>query len=481
MQQSGSKTDQDLSSPAGPTPGEEVGSLLVPQGPLDGTGGAFETIPAAPEAAPPVATGTLTLDDVLSPYVIVFCVAFAVAYFFTPIMRTIAVAYGIVDLPDPGRKIHSKPVAYLGGVAVFLGFIAGLAACQRFSENHYPGIGGLVKIPLAIIGAACLIVVLGLLDDLLHVKPRVKIIGEIAAAAILLAFGIGTNLADQVVLYAFDWMDMHLGIEVPMSVQAGLAFLASAALVIGLVVFCCNASNLMDGLDGLAGGITAIIALGLIALAAHLAMTGPPGRAGADAVRLVLAIALLGAVLGFLPYNFNPASIFMGDTGSLLMGFVVATMIILLGEAGAKWMMGALVMFSLPVLDTALAMARRYVNKRPFFAADKHHFHHQLVGRGLGVKRAVLLSYGLTIFFVASGAMLVFLRTRYAVAFYLVLFGCIVVAAFKMGMVHERPRRRAFQEEEAAAGAGNGELALDEAPPEGVQAGLEPSELVEAE
>src|SRR5688500_1583272 len=152
MQQSGSKTDQDLSSPAGPTPGEEVGSLLVPQGPLDGTGGAFESIPAAPEAAAPVAPGSLTLDDVLSPYVIVFCVAFAVAYFFTPIMRTIAVAYGIVDLPDPGRKIHSKPVAYLGGVAVFLGFIAGLAACQRFSENHYPGIDGLVKIPLAIIG-----------------------------------------------------------------------------------------------------------------------------------------------------------------------------------------------------------------------------------------------------------------------------------------------------------------------------------------
>src|SRR5687768_3601736 len=246
MMQSGSKTDTNLSSPAGPLPGEDIGSLLVPPGAQDPTDGAFEGMAGAAEPAAGPAD-FLSLDAVLSPYVIVFCVAFIVAYLFTPIMRTIAVAYGIVDLPDPQRKIHSKPVAYLGGVAVFLGFIAGLAACQRFSENHYPGIDGLVKIPLAIIGASCLIVVLGLLDDLLHVKPRVKIIGEIAAAAILLAFGIGTNLADQVVLYGFDWLDMHLGIEVPMSAQAGLAFVASAVLVIGLVVFCCNASNLMDG------------------------------------------------------------------------------------------------------------------------------------------------------------------------------------------------------------------------------------------
>jgi UDP-GlcNAc:undecaprenyl-phosphate GlcNAc-1-phosphate transferase len=463
MMQSGPKTDPDLSSPAGPLPGEEIGSLLVPPGARNASDGAFEGMTGIAQPEAPI--GSLSLDAVLSPYVIVFCVAFVVAYFFTPIMRTIAVAYGIVDLPDPQRKIHSKPVAYLGGVAVFLGFIAGLAICQRFSENHYPGTDGLVKIPLAIIGASCLIVGLGLLDDLIHIRPRFKIIGEIAAASLLLIFGIGTNLTDQLVFYAFAWLDQHLGIEVPAGFEQALAFVTSAALVIALVVFCCNASNLMDGLDGLCGGITAIIALGLIALAAHLAMTGPPGRAADDAVRLVLAIALLGAVLGFLPFNFNPASIFMGDTGSLLMGFVVATMIILLGEAGAKWMMGALVMFSLPVLDTALAFARRYVNKRPFFAADKHHFHHQIVGRGLSIRRAVILSYGLTIFFVAAGALLVFLRTRYAVAFYLVLFGSIVVAAFKMGMVHERPRRAAegrdgadFEPENVEAG----DLAPDE-------------------
>lgn len=407
---------------------------MVPPAPDFGT---FPTTPSGEDASGPM----LSLDAVLSPYVIVFCVAFVVAYLFTPIMRTIAVAYGIVDLPDRERKIHSRPVAYLGGVAVFLGFIAGLAACQRFAEVHHPEIRALVKIPLSIIGATCLIVALGLFDDLRGTRPKLKIAVQVAAAVILLAAGIGTHLADQVVNYAFAWTSQHIGVEAAPAVISAVALVSSALLVVAIVVFCCNASNLMDGLDGLCGGITVFIALGLITVAAYLAMTGPPQRAMEDAVRLVLAIALLGAVLGFLPYNFNPASIFMGDTGSLLMGFVIALTLILLGEVGAKWLMGGLVMFSLPMLDTFLAMARRFVNKRPFFAADKFHFHHQLVSRGLSVRRAVVLSYGLTIFFVASGTLLVFLRTRYAVAFYLVLFGCIIVAAYKMGMVHERPLR----------------------------------------
>ncbi len=477
MIQTGSATEVDLSAPAG-LPGDDVGSLLIPpEAPFDPFGSPFTTVPDPT----PADTGPLSLDAVLSPYVIVFCVAFLIAYIFTPIMRTIAVSYGIVDEPDTERKIHRRPVAYLGGVAVFLGFVAGLAVCQRFSENHHPEVAGLVKVPLAILGASCLIVLLGLFDDLKGARPKLKILGEVAAAGILLAAGIGTNLADQVVFYGFGWLDLHLGLEVPAGLEEGLAFILSAGLVVALVVFCCNASNLMDGLDGLCGGITVFIALGLIAISAHLAMTGPVTRAPQDAVPLVLSIALLGAVLGFLPFNFNPASIFMGDTGSLLMGFAVATVLILLGEVGAKWMMGGLVMFSLPMLDTFLAFARRFVNKRPFFAADKHHFHHQLVSRGLSIRRAVVLSYALTIFFVASGALLVFLRTRYAVAFYLVLFGCIIVAAYKMGMIHERSGRRGtVAEGERPAGSGRAVEEVEGTLLDDPEDDDEPSLLVEA-
>jgi hypothetical protein len=114
-------------------------------------------------------------------------------------------------------------------------------------------------------------------------------------------------------------------------------------------------------------------------------------------------------------------------------------MIVMMADAGGKWFMAAGVMFALPVLDTSLAFARRWVNRRPFFSADKHHFHHQLVSRGLTVRKAVILAYALALGFMLMGTAIVFLRTRYAVATYLVIFGYIVVTAYKLGMVHERP------------------------------------------
>ena len=405
--------------------------------------------PPPPEAetaavieAPAPVPRALSLDAVLSPFVIVFCIAFAVAYVFTPLMRQVAIAYDVVDRPDNGgRKLHRRPVAYLGGVAVFLGFIASLALGQFFSEVPHPDAprgSEMLRVPLPVVLGATVIVALGLLDDLRGVSPKVKIAGQVAAAACLLGFGIGVDSAGQFVRFVFAWLHANLGLQVPGVVELVLAVGVSCAFVVALVVFCCNASNLMDGLDGLCGGVTAIIALGLVVVAAFLAMTGPGTRAAEDAATLAISLALFGAVLGFLPFNFNPASIFMGDAGSLLLGFVIAGLIVMLGEVGGKWMLGGLVMFSLPVLDTALAFARRWLKGRPLFSADKHHFHHQLIARGLTVRRAVVLAYGLTVFFVASGAFMVFLRTRYLAAFYLVLFGSIVVAAYKMGMVHER-------------------------------------------
>ncbi|MEL7237302.1 MAG: MraY family glycosyltransferase [Planctomycetota bacterium] len=392
--------------------------------------------------------GSLSVDTVLSPYVTVFCVAFAAAYVFTPIMRHVAITFNIVDRPDGDRKLQKKPVAYLGGVAVFLGFIAALAVGQFVAENHNPAVKKFLTIPIPILASACVIFGIGLIDDIKGMSPKLKIIGQVAAAVTLLAYGIGTGeggFANQFVTYFFERLDVITGLDVPVNVEIFFATLVNWGLVVALVVFCCNASNLMDGLDGLCGGVTAIIALGLVFVCVYLAKTGPVERAEMDAVRLVLAIALFGAVLGFLPFNFNPASIFMGDTGSLFLGFTVAVIIVLLGEVGGKWMLGGLVMFSLPVLDTALAFTRRWLKGRPLFSADRHHFHHQLMGRTNSVKWAVVIAYGLSIFFVVSGCLLVFLRTRYALAFYLVLFGCIIVAAYKMGMIHERGGQRERQ------------------------------------
>src|SRR6185295_12223125 len=129
-------------------------------------------------------------------------------------------------------------------------------------------------------------------------------------------------------------------------VPSWLMVACSAFMVTGMIVLCCNASNLMDGLDGLCGGVTAIIAGGFLFLAVHLAIVGGGLNSNLDALRVVLGLALLGAVLGFVPFNFNPASIFMGDTGSMFLGFACAVMIILMAQEKSKWFLASTVMFA---------------------------------------------------------------------------------------------------------------------------------------
>ncbi len=381
-------------------------------------------------------TPFFTADDILSPYIYVFFAAYIVAYFFTPIMRQVALYYGIIDQPDLIRKLHSTPVAYLGGVAVFLGWLAGLAISQ-FLNVHRPDSGMLhLHVPVPIVVAAAMIIVLGLWDDLYKLKPWIKIAVQILAALVLLHGHIGTRSIEQILAPIHNRLEHYYGFHPDWYLN--FIHITSGFLTVGLVVGCCNATNLMDGLDGLCGGVTAVMAAGFVFLAVNMAMWGKGDHINADGMRVVLGLALLGAVLGFLPFNFNPASIFMGDTGSMFIGFSCATLIAMMAEEKPKWFLAAMVMFALPVLDTTLAFARRYVNGRPIFSADRHHFHHQLVVRGFTVKKTVVISYGLALAFTFLGAAIVFLRTRYAVAVYLVVFGSIIVAAYKMGMVHEK-------------------------------------------
>ena len=383
-----------------------------------------------------------TADEVAAPYIYVFYAAFLVAFCFTPVMQMIASYYGIIDEPDNKRKLHSTPVAYLGGVAVFLGWISGMAVSQ-FLSLHRTEAGLLphLKVPFSIIVGASVIVLLGLWDDVQRISPRVKIAGQMFAAVCLLLEGVGMNSTRPLLVPVLGRAGTFFGLDmVNHPAFPYIVWITSALLVIFAIVGCCNATNLMDGLDGLCGGVTAIIAAGFLFLAIHLAMYGGGMNSNWDALRVVLGLALLGAVLGFIPYNFNPASIFMGDTGSMFLGYSCGTLIILLAQERPKWFLAAMVIFALPVLDTVLAFARRYVAGRPIFQADRFHFHHQLLGRGLTVRRAVVIIYIIAIGFALLGSAIVFMRTRYAVAIYLVIFGSLIVAAYKMGMVHERPR-----------------------------------------
>ena len=384
-----------------------------------------------------------TVDEVMTNYVYVFYVAFIISFLFTPIMQTVASYYGIIDEPDNHRKMHSQPVAYLGGVAVFLGWISGMAMSQFLSLHRTePGLLPHLKVPFSIIVGASVIVMLGLWDDVRRINPWMKIGGQVFAAICLLTEGVGIKCTAPILFPVGYRVQNYVHLPIIDSHWFMLlVYGSSTLLVIFAIVGCCNATNLMDGLDGLCGGVTAIIAAGFLFLAVHMATAPSAGiDSNSDALRVVLGLALLGAVLGFIPYNFNPASIFMGDTGSMLLGFSCATLIILLAQEQAKWFLASLVMFALPVLDTVLALARRYVAGRPIFSADRFHFHHQLVGRGLTVRKTVLIIYSIATGFALLGAAIVFVRTRYAIAIYLVVFGSIIVTAYKMGMVHERPR-----------------------------------------
>ena len=389
-----------------------------------------------------ISTQAYSADEVVSPYIYVFYAAFIIAFLFTPVMQTVATYYGIIDEPDNKRKMHSSPVAYLGGVAVFLGWMTGLAVSQ-FLQLHRaePGLLPHLKVPFSIVVGASVIVLLGLWDDIRHINPWMKIGGQVFAAICLLMEGVGTRCTYPLLVPVATRVQNYLGFNMEAQPWFGpLVVISSSLLVIFAVVGCCNATNLMDGLDGLCGGVTAIIAAGFLFLGVHLAMSGGVMNSNWDALRVVLGLALLGAVLGFIPFNFNPASIFMGDTGSMFLGYSCATMIILLAQERPKWFLASMVMFALPVLDTALAFARRYVAGRPIFSADKFHFHHQLVGRGFTVRKTVLIIYAIAIGFALLGSAIVFMRTRYAVGIYIVIFAWIMVAAYKLGMVHERPR-----------------------------------------
>jgi UDP-GlcNAc:undecaprenyl-phosphate GlcNAc-1-phosphate transferase len=386
-------------------------------------------------------------------------VSFAVALVATPIVRAVAYRFKVVDRPDDLLKPHGRPVAYMGGLAMCLGLLAGLATRMAVLPNLEVLWDRLATDLLTLntsrlltnklwnmgaIGLACLLITaVGLLDDLRNLRPRQKVLGQLLAAAMLLAGGIGDRMAT--VLFS--------GVG---HVPAGWVLLAcSAGMCVLAVVAACNAVNLLDGLDGLCGGVTGIISLGFLALAVWLAMWGE-GRPDADrmGMRVTLCLAMAGAVLGWLPYNIPPASIFMGDAGSMLLGFFVATMMCMFCQEGnSRWFVASLAVFALPILDTSLAVVRRLRARRSIFAGDRSHLYDQLVDRGMAVKQVVVLFYLLALVAALIGvSVAIFVRLRYALIIYAALLVAIWVVFAKLGMVSPHEAKRS-----PADGPGNGE------------------------
>ncbi len=335
--------------------------------------------------------------------------SFLAALAATSFCKKIAIRYGIVDKPDDSVKIHKQPIAYLGGLGMFVGLTVGVLTSVALLR-HEQAFGSILKFLFGILAGGVVACFVGLTDDIFNIKPLHKIFGQVCAAVILLLVGIVPNLRQ-----------MAAFIHVPLSDTFGEVL--QGFIVIMFVLGATNSLNLLDGLDGLCAGVTAIITIAMLLLSIHLATWGF-SEVG-DPVRLTICLSLVGGVCGFLPFNRHPAKIFMGDAGSMLLGFNVAALMMLFAESIPRWWLAAIVVFGLPILDTATALVRRLLNKRPLFVSDRGHIYDQMIDRGIPLKKTVMISYALSAFYAIFGitmAVNTSIRTIHAIFLYAALF-----------------------------------------------------------
>jgi UDP-GlcNAc:undecaprenyl-phosphate/decaprenyl-phosphate GlcNAc-1-phosphate transferase len=291
-----------------------------------------------------------------------FAAALVAGLLITPIVRRLAHRLDLLDLPGDHRKVHQFPVPRLGGVAMVIAFGVGLALATLAAGDLNAGGLRPNRAP-AILAGVSLLLVLGVVDDTRGMRALIKLAVQIAAA--LLAFGLGLSL-DRL---QFPWGVVELG---------PLALPITVAWIVGVI----NAVNLIDGLDGLASGVVLTV-LGAFGVLAALD--------GVDPTLYIIA-ATIGAAAGFLAYNLHPATIIMGDTGSMFLGFVVAAIGISLAQDGLNpvppWV--PVIALGVPILDTIWAVIRRTARGAAFYVADRGHIHHQLLRLGLSQRDAML-------------------------------------------------------------------------------------------
>jgi UDP-GlcNAc:undecaprenyl-phosphate/decaprenyl-phosphate GlcNAc-1-phosphate transferase len=343
---------------------------------------------------------------------IVTIAASALSLVLTPLLRRWSFRFGLVDRPDSRRKLHSAATPRTGGIAILASYLGayGLLLLLPLSAS------GLVASNLGtvwpLMAPVGLVFLTGLLDDWLDIRPWQKVAGQVIAA--VWAFAAGVR-----VLSVGGW-----------AVPPWCGFL----LTVGWLVLCSNAFNLIDGMDGLAAGV------GLTATLTTFA-------AGVIHGDLALGLAtapLAGCLLGFLRYNFNPASIFLGDSGSLSIGFLLGTYAVIWNEKSATMLGFAAPMMALalPLLEVGLSILRRFLGGEPIFGGDRGHIHHRLLDFGLTPRRAVLLLYGIC----AVGAVLSLVESMMAnrvAAILIVLFGAGAAAGvWRLGYVEFQAARR---------------------------------------
>ena len=329
-------------------------------------------------------------------YILAFFIALIAAYIVTPGVISLAIKMGAMDAPDP-RKVHKKPIPRLGGIGIYLAFmVAVLFTVDMTNEMIGLLLGGTV------------IAAVGIIDDFKNLPAKVKLLGQILAACILVAFDIRIDFISD-----------------PFGDFFYLEYLAVPATIFWIVGLT-NTVNLIDGLDGLAAGVSMIAAATILLVALQQGFI----------LVAVLTAALAGSALGFLHYNFNPAKIFMGDTGSMFLGFMLAGISIIgaVKSAATIALIVPILALGLPILDTAFAIVRRYRGGVPIFKPDRGHLHHRLLDLGFTQRQAVLLMYVISGALGLSAIALTEVSSSIAVLIILFVIAAVFFGAKKLGI-----------------------------------------------
>ena len=339
-------------------------------------------------------------QDIITKIILMILIPFLFVVLFIPYIKKIAIQIHAVDDHLGGRHIHKKPIPKLGGLAIFLGFLLGYMIFGTHSAMMN-----------AILIGSFIILIVGVIDDITELSAKTQFIGQLAAACVIVFYGniLISDVSAFGLYIEFSWL--------------------SYPLTLFFILGCINCINLIDGLDGLSGGISAIyyLTVGIIATM--------QGKLGLD---FVLAFVMLGSTLGFLVYNFNPATIFAGNSGSMFMGFIIAV-IALLGFKNVTMtsLIIPLIILAIPILDTLFAIIRRTLKGESPFHADRFHIHHQLLNRNLSQKTTVIIIYIVDLLFAFASIVYVLKDATLGYVIYGILLIIVLVFVAKTNVVFD--------------------------------------------
>lgn len=329
-----------------------------------------------------------------------FLLALLIVLILTPIVMKLAKKYGFMDIPKDNRRVHKKPIPLAGGLAMYISSIIAIVVFIGISKEI-----------IGLIIGSTIIVISGLIDDKKGLSPKKKILFQLLASFCLILGGVKIEFFTN-----------------PFSIGEGVVFLKFLVIPITIfwIVGVTNIINLIDGLDGLAAGVSLICALSLMIIAYNF---------GYNQIAVMAAI-IAGSCLGFLPYNFNPAKIFMGDTGALFLGFMLSYVSVegIMKSAAALTIIVPVLILGVPVFDTTFAMIRRKLSGRSIVSADKGHLHHRLLDIGLSQRQTVLVLYGISLIFGILANIVANFKARIGLLIFLIIVIAVIMIAHFTGM-----------------------------------------------